>query len=80
MFKAISKLRQAKTLSMAKWQLRNTLPLINFRKMLFTETVSTNKKLFTETVSANKKVIHRDWRSKRKKNVKGGALLYGGLL
>ena len=54
--------------------------LIPYRKRLFADRVSANKKLFADTVSANKKLFADSGVPIEKKHVKGGGLLYGGLL
>ena len=50
------------------------------RKRLFADRVSANKNLFADTVSANKKLFADSGVPIEKKHVKGGGLLYGGLL
>ena len=53
---------------------------IQSRKRLFADRVSANKKLFADTVSANKKLFADSGVPIEKKHIKGGGLLYGGLL
>ena len=49
-------------------------------KKLFTDSVSVNKKYLTDTLSVNKKYLTDSVFPIEKKHVKGGGLLYGGLL
>ena len=49
-------------------------------KRLFAHRVSANKKLFADTVSENEELFADSDIPIEKKHVKGGGLLYGGLL
>ena len=53
---------------------------ITIWKKLFTDSVSVNKKYLTDTLSVNKKYLTDSVFPIEKKHVKGGGLLYGGLL